>query len=149
MTVWPMHRQRTITQLDTCIGQLQRAQRNLLDSLECTDAGVRELTDKVKDLACELHVQRQVSRSYCDRLDDLTAPMDAQSDSSDSVGHSADLRTRIVRALLTDKVGRSLHTYELQIMADAVIRELKLDQTVDFTSVASGIPTFDNGTADD
>lgn len=146
MTGWPMHRQRTITQLDTCIGQLQRAQRNLLDSLECTDAGVRELTDKVKDLACELHVQRQVSRSYCDRLDDLTAPMDAQSDSSDSVGRSADLRTHIA-AVIRREV--PCHPPAADRIADAVIRELKLDQNVDFTSVASGIPTFDNGTADD
>ena len=37
---------------------------------------------------------------------------------------SDNLRTRIVRALRTDKVGRSLHTYELQLMADAVIQAL-------------------------
>lgn len=33
--------------------------------------------------------------------------------------------------------------------ADVLIRELKLDQPVDFTSVAWGITSFDNGTADD
>ena len=61
-----------------------------------------------------------------------------QSDSSDSVGQSADLRTRIAVVLSEhDPEGSALCDCHYEL-ADVLIRELKLDQPVDFTSAAWG-----------
>ena len=62
-------------------------------------------------------------------------------------GLSDDLRTRIADSIQAVDDWRGVT--DPTILADAVIRELKLDQPVDFTSVARGIPSFDNGTANE
>ena len=64
-----------------------------------------------------------------------------QTDSRDPVGRSADLRTRITAAIMQTCHG--VYMDDAVNAADAVIRELKLDQPVDFTSVARGIPSSD------
>ena len=104
--------------------------RNLVASLDLTDADVRTLEDRV-------------------------AALERRSDTFVSHGYT-DLRTRIAAVIYRldaeqqgYEAGRSVCSPWSLKVADAVIRELKLDQPVDFTSVAWGITSFDNGTTDE
>ena len=130
-----MSKKRRINDLEVRVAKLEHARRNLLISMESTDRAMAALQDQIADL------------EYAERTRLKSDPhtQQCQSDRSDPVGRSADLRTRIAAIIDREVDG----FWEPLDVADVLIRELKLDQPVDFTSVAWGIPSFDNGTADE
>ena len=145
-----MTKNRRITDLEVRVANLECARRNLLISVECTDRAVAALEDQIADLE-DAHRTQSESDTHTEQR---------QSDSSGSVGRSADLRTRIAavvrlhqwRAVVRESDDDSVlnctcgmsfgphQTFDCyrEHQADAVIRELKLDQPVDFTSAAWG-----------